>query len=333
MKLSICIVGCDPVAKTLISEISNLKEHFLLYFVDTDVSKAKNYCEIYGGQDYFHDYISAIKDPRIDALYVGDPENFTIENIESAVANCKHMLVSRDIFRDKEKYRKLNDISKITDVKIVIAESFRFLPAVDKCKQIISRGYIGSLRMIQIQIDRFEESTKSEKTECDGELWSYGLHCIDILLNIIGFPRTLYAVRLPQVIKTMESEDGIVMIFKFKEEITGLVNSSRASLFNQDKHIVNITGSEGCITFNINDDQLIVETRSTKRTVRLMSGGPDTARGVSLMVQSFRENILNNDQSVMSCKESNKNYAVAMTAYASMESGKSLPVNPITSEI
>ena len=121
--------------------------------------------------------------------------------------------------------------------------------------------------------------------------------------------------------------------FKFREEITGLVNSSRASLFNQDKHLVNITGSEGCITFNINDDKLIVETRSTKRTVRLMSGGPDTARGVSLMIQSFSENILNNDQPVMSCEESNKNYAVAMTAYASMESGKSLPVNLIPSEI
>ena len=64
-----------------------------------------------------------------------------------------------------------------------------------------------------------------------------------------------------------------------------------------------------------------------------MSGGPDTARGVSLMIQSFRENILNNDQPVMSCEESNKNYAVAMTAYASMESGKSLPVNLIPSEI
>jgi predicted dehydrogenase len=331
--VSICIVGCDPGAEALISEISDLKEHFLLYFADVDVSKAKNYCEMYGGQDYFRDYISAIRDSRIDALYVANPENFTIENIGSAVANCKHMLFSRNIFLDKEKYRKLNDISKTADVKIMIAESFRFLPAIDKCKQIINRGYIGSLRMIQIQIDRFEESTKTEKTGCDGELLSYGLHCIDILLNIVGFPKTLYAVRLPQVIKTMESEDGIVMVFKFREEITGLVNSSRASLFNQDKHLVNITGSEGCITFNINDDKLIVETRSTKRTVRLMSGGPDTARGVSLMIQSFRENILNNDQPVMSCEESNKNYAVAMTAYASMESGKSLPVNLIPSEI
>ncbi len=333
MKLSICIVGCDRDTKTLASEIYDLKEYFLIYFADADVTKAKNYCDTYGGQDYFHDYISAIKDSRIDALYVTNPEKFTIENIRLAVRNLKHMLVSRSIFRDKTKFRELNEMSKTADVKIMIAESFRFLPTVDKCKQIIARGYIGSLRMVQIQVERFQEPTEPKKTQCEGELLGYGLHCIDILLNIVGFPKTLYAVRPPQIIKTMESEDGIVMIFRFEGDVAGLINSSRASLFNQDKHWVSISGSEGCITFDLNDDQLIVETRSTKRTVRVVPAGPKTGRGVRLMIQAFRASILKDDEPVMSCKESSKSLAVAMTAYASIESGKSLPVNLITSEI
>ena len=59
MKLSLCIVGCGRYAGVVLNEIQDMTDEFDFYFASRDLSKAKSYCERFGGIDYFGSYEEA----------------------------------------------------------------------------------------------------------------------------------------------------------------------------------------------------------------------------------------------------------------------------------
>ena len=149
MRLALCIVGCGGYAKTVLNDIYEMTDVLDLYFASRDISKAKEYSEMYGGSGYFGSYEEAIADPRVQAAYFFTPHNVHLENTLLAAKHSKHILMEKPIARTIAESTKMIKVAQDAGVKLMVGENYRFVPAVRRAKEIIDQGNIGEVRVIQ----------------------------------------------------------------------------------------------------------------------------------------------------------------------------------------
>lgn len=322
MRLRLCIVGCGSYAMTVLNDIHDLTDELELYFASREIEKAKRYCDEFSGAGYFGSYREAFADPRIDAVYCFTPHHLHLENALAAARGSKHILMEKPIARTVEESTEMIDAARAAGVKLMVAENYRFLPTVEKCKQLLSQGSIGDLRLIQVQAEGFREPTewrKSVESSGGGVLIDGGIHYVDILHHLGGFPQQVFAARPPQVHRSAEGEDGIVFTAVFAGGAVGLINFSAATV-GEASQWVKVTGAKGQIGFAPYDSRLTIDTPPLRRTVNL----PPARRGVRAMVREFRQAILDDRDPAMSGEEGLRDLEIVLAAYRSAEEGVSV---------
>ena len=316
-RLSLCIVGCGDYARTVLDNLGDAREHLELYFCSRDLAKAKEYSQTYGGLGYFGEYEEAAADPRVDALYFLTPHHLHLENALMAARHSKHILVEKPIARATDEATQMIEAASRAGVNLMVAENYRFNPAVEKCKQIIDEGRIGQLRLIQIQSEGYsaptEWRTNAEMTG-GGVFIDGGIHAVDLLLNIGGFPERVYAAEPLKVFRESQGEDGLVLMAHLPGGCVGIVSYSNGTPAVESRYLVGITGTRGHLSFSPRKDEITVETPETRRTVRVRQD----PRGIRGMVMEFRNSILEDREPLMSGREGINDLAVVLAAYRSV---------------
>ena len=174
------------------SEIHDLRDEFDFYFASRDERKARDYCERFGGVDYFGDYEEALADPRVQAAYFFTPHNVHLENAELAARHSKHILMEKPIARTIAEAQALVRAARAGGVSLMVAENYRFLRAVRRCKTMIESGGIGKLRLIDIRAEGYRapvEWRNDAAATGGGSFIDGGIHYVDAMLNIGGFSK------------------------------------------------------------------------------------------------------------------------------------------------
>ena len=200
MKLALCIVGCGRYADAVLNDIHDMTDEFDFYFASRDLEKAREYCERFGGADYFGSYEEALSDTRVQAAYFFTPHHVHLENTELAARHGKHILVEKPIARTIEESRKLMRTAEEAGVKLMVAENFRFLHTVRRAKSMIATGTLGSignLRLIDIKVEAFRPPTSPWRYDASltggGSFIDAGIHYVDLIMNLGGMPTQVYA--------------------------------------------------------------------------------------------------------------------------------------------
>ena len=202
-------------------------------------------------------------------------------------------------------------------VKLMVAENYRFLPTVAKCKELLSEGRIGDLRLIRIHFDGYAEYT-SWRADSDqkggGVFVDGGIHAVDMLVNLGGYPERVYATTPPRLFDQVEGEDGLLMIGRLPGARVGLITYSSGTPIRIGRQIVHLTGSTGELSFAPFGTEVTLETPHSQEIIRV--SGPET--GVRGMVCEFRKAILDDRQPLMSGDEGLRDLSVVLAAYESV---------------
>ena len=229
--------------------------------------------------------------------------------------------MEKPIARTEDEARSMIAAARKAGVKLMVAENYRFLPAVERCKRMMQQGAIGYLRLIQAQVEGYSMPTEW-RTSADlvggGVFIDSGIHFVDVMVHLGGFPRRVYALRPPQVFRNTEGEDGLVVTAHLPDGALGLINFSRATPVGGSTQSISITGSDGQITFAPYGRELMLEARQVRRTVRLS----EARRGVRGMVQEFRSSIAEEREPAMSGEEGLRDLMVVLAAYESAAQGR-----------
>lgn len=316
MDPSLCIVGCGEYAKKVLQEFPDMTREFEVFFASRDTEKAKRYCKTYGGEGYFGSYVEAAADPRVGAMYILTPHNLHRENALLAASNSKHILVVKPIARTIEEGEEMIQAAQAAGVHLMVAENYRFLPAVDRCKQLISQGRIGELRMIQIQNEWYDEP-KGWRTDATliggGGFIDGGIHAVDMLMNLGGVPDRVYSTAPHQMFGHAEVEDRLVMVCHLPNGCLGLINHSIGTPVTKYGYWVNVTGTEGQLRFDPHGSEMTLDTLDSQHTERL----PEVRSSIQIMLQEFRDSIIEDREPKMSGREGLKDLAVVLAAYES----------------
>lgn len=325
-KLSLCIVGCGDYARTVLGELDNAREGLSLYFASRDLAKAREYSDTYSGAGFFGDYEEAASDSRIDALYFLTPHHLHLENALMAARHSKHILVEKPIARNIAESTRMIEAAHNAGIKLMVAENYRFNPAVEMCKQIIDEGGIGKLRLIQILREEYRAPTEW-RTNADltggGVLIDGGIHAVDMLLNLGGLPERIYAAKLPKLFEDGAGEDGFTITAHLPGGGIGTIIYSSGTPMAGSLYSVSLAGTRGRLSFEPRGSEVTVETPETRRSVRVRSD----PRGVRRMLAEFRSSIAEDREPAMSGREGVKDLAIVLAAYRSVTDGSEVTVD------
>ncbi len=332
MKLSLCIVGCGRYADVVLNEIHDMTDEFDFYFASRDLSRAKAYCERFGGADYFGSYEEALSDERVQAAYFFTPHHTHLEDTELAARHGKHILMEKPIARTIEESQDLVRTALDAGVQLMVAENYRFLHTARRAKSMIETGTLGSigdLRLIDIKVEAFRPPSSPWRYDATltggGSFIDAGIHYIDLIVNLGGMPTQVYAASPTKVHRRSEGEDGLVLVANLPNDAVAVFNFSRATSRNEDQNYVGITGTKGYIEFDPYGREITFENTLVKRNVRL----PEAHRGAREMVREFRDCIQQQRPPVMTGAEAIRDLAVALAAYRSAAERRHVPLSEI----
>ena len=202
----------------------------------------------------------------------------------------------------------------------MVAENYRFLPTVERCKQLIGQGVVGGLRLVQVWDEEYSEPTGwrvSSAFNGGGLFIDSGIHSVDMLVHLGGFPDRIYAVKPPGVFRGGE-EDGLVLTAHLPGGAVGLINFSYATPSSRPRQGVTVTGTQGELSFAPHGTAITMDTLEHRRTESL----PEGQKGLPRMMREFKDSVDRDREPSMSGLEGLKDLMVVLGAYESVNEGR-----------
>ena len=323
MSFGLCVVGCGSFAQVFAESISGIRDEFDLYFASRDLAKARDYARRFNGLDAFGTYTAAAADPRVEALYICTPHHLHLEHVALATSWGKHALVEKPIAGTLEDAEAIVQQAESAGVNLMVAENYRFLPAVREARKLVDQGRLGQLRLVQLQEQYpFQPSGWRNRTAQSGGgvLIDGGIHKVSGLAYLSGQPNQVYAQRVLPGQSGLEAEDGVVVMTLNDDGVIGLINHSWSVAPSIHHSWVSISGTTGSLYFELGQPWLKILDGNSETVLDLEN---DT-RGLVPMVREFRQSIVEAREPAMTGRQGVADLALVLKAYESIELG--LPV-------
>lgn len=323
MGFGLCVIGCGRFARTFAEGVAPLREELDLFFASRDLKRAQAYCQAFQGSGAYGSYQAPALDPRIDALYICTPHHLHLEHVTLAASHGKHVLVEKPIACSVEEAARAIEVCRRAGVALMVAENLRFMNSVQRCKELVDGGAVGSLRLVQFQEEapfgpggwRSDTGLNGGGVFIDG-----GIHKVHFLRYLLGEPDHIYASALPPALPGHEGEDGLVMMARWENGAVGLINHSWVSSRRAAPRWVSVSGALGRIYFEICHNRLRLEREDWEETLQL----EDDYSGILPMVQEFLSSVREGRDPETSGEEGLRDLALVLKAYESSRIGASL---------
>ena len=279
--------------------------------------------QTYHGRGAFGSYESAASDPGIDAMYICTPHHLHREHALLAARAGKHILVEKPIAHTLDDAHGMVTQARRAGVTLMVAENYRYMPAVRSAKELIDSGVLGGLRLVQLQ----EEAAMAPRhwrtkphLSGGGVFIDGGIHKVDILVYLSGMPVQVFAASLPPSPQGAEVEDGVLLMTRSAEGVVGVINHSWTAAQHPGPPWVSISGLKGNIYFELGASWLKIDDGSEERTLHF----EPAQRGLAAMVREFQASIVEGREPLTSGAVGINDLSVVLNAYESIERGVSL---------
>ncbi len=255
-----CIVGCGTISAWHAKAIEKAEGGTLVGVVDVRRESAEAFAKERGVKAY-ESLEDMLADKSVDAVCICTPSGFHFDTAKKAIAAGKHVLVEKPLAMTTEECDELVALAKEKKVCAGVISQYRFSPAIQELKKIVSEGRLGKIVTADLIMNYFRSQEYYDSSSWrgtwkldGGSLMNQGIHGVDALLYIMGNAKSVYGYARTLAHK-MEAEDTANATVEFENGTLGLVQSSTAIYPGSPRNIV-LAGTKG--TVSVKDD-IIVE--------------------------------------------------------------------------
>src|SRR6266566_2758891 len=165
--------------------------------------------------------IFASRDPgRARASVVCTPHDRHLDDVLTALAAGRHVLVEKPLARTLEEADRMIDAAARAGRVLMTAENFRFMPAFRWVRRALDAGTLGDPREVHLVARAWRRHTGWRLTPGagGGALIDTGIHYVHALRWWGGEVRRVFALRPPQTIADMAGEDAVDLLAERSEE-------------------------------------------------------------------------------------------------------------------
>ena len=318
--LGLCVIGCGSFARAFAAAIQDELSEMDLYFASRDAAKAASFSAEFHGDGSFGSYENAVSDERVDAVYICTPHHLHLQHATLAARAGKHILLEKPLARTAREAQDIVNVAAEAGITLMVAENYRFMPPVISAKEMIDRGELGNLRLVQLQED-FPFQPMEWRNNLDqnggGVLIDGGIHKASLLAYFAGDPNEVYAAEVPSAHAGLEAEDGVVAMLRYDNGAVGVINHSWSAGPHTERPWVTVSGSKASIAFELGGEW--IDTISHDGRIR--KSLPGDRAGLAAMVREFRQCLHERRQPPMTGDEGARDVALVEACYQSIRGG------------
>ena len=239
------------------------------------VSERFNIPNVYVGGD---NWKTLIDKEELDIVSICTPNYLHAPIVLKAIENDCNILCEKPIAISRDELSQIEE--KLKNKNIIFFTSFqkRYNPVFKLLKEIIENNVLGKIISVRYYFSHYGpykswKALSEEKWFFDskkaggGVLLDLGVHCIDILRHLFGEYDKVNGINYNTSCINMEDEDNCNVLFRFKNDILGLIN---VSWCNEPSETLDIFGTKGFIKVDISGrSPLSFGPKSLKRNKKI----------------------------------------------------------------
>ena len=200
-----------------------------------------------------------LRNENLDIVSICTPNYLHTPMILEAIQNDIHILAEKPICITKDELNEIASALSKKDLILFTAFHKRYIPIFPILKEMIERGDLGKITLARFMFSHLgpyisHNALSKERWFFDSEkagggvLLDLGVHCIDLFRYLIGDYNKVEGISANTNCIKMKDEDTANVLFKFKNEALGVINTSWCA---NPTELIEIYGTQGTIKIDL----------------------------------------------------------------------------------
>jgi len=237
------ILGCGKIAKKFASDLKLVEDATLAAVASRDAPRAKEFAKMYNAEEAFSSYEELVQSDQVDVIYIATPHGLHHEQALLCLNNKKAVLCEKALALNSSQVKEMVEVSRSNKVFLMEAFWTKFLPQYEKVVELVHRGDIGSLKMIQADFGfRAENPTPQRLYDPKlggGALLDIGIYPVFLAISLLGRPTDIEAVMSPY---PSGVDEQISAVLRFNSGAIAITSATFAAFTPVEATIVGTTG-------------------------------------------------------------------------------------------
>ena len=331
------IIGCGRIFKKHYESIRCIgsKKITIVGICDIKKSKFEN-IERNKSLKFFKNYKIAIKKTKPDLTIILTPSGLHAEHILYSLKNNCHVIVEKPMCLKISDAKKIISFSKKYQKRVFVVMQNKFNLPVLKLRKDIKNRKFGKLIHASVVVrwmrdqNYYKQDNWRGKWKLDGGVVSnQASHHLDLMRSIMSDPISIYAKGFRHLVD-IECEDTALIIFKFKNNQSGIMEATTAMRPKNIEGSISIMGTKGSAKiggFALNKiDYYNLKSNIDKNKFKT---NPKDVYGYGHIkfYEHFLKSIKTNKPSEFECSEAIKTVTLINAIYKSIETNKEVFIN------
>lgn len=222
----------------------------------------------YGWNGDSADWKSAVRQQDITLVDIATPTDLHAEIAIAALEAGKHVLCEKPLAMNIAQAEAIRTAARNSAARFAVAFNYRFVPAIQLARQIITEGRLGCLYHVRARYlqDWLASAGAPMSWRLDkeragsGVLGDLGAHMIDLahfltgrITEVVGHTATIVGERKwpggqPG---TVTVDDAVSVLARFDNGALGVFEASRMATGSKNRNQIEIEGDRGAIRFDL----------------------------------------------------------------------------------
>jgi len=185
------IIGTGLIANRFATGVKKSEFNEILAVASRNEQTAKDFADKFNVKKYYGSYDEMLVDEEVEAVYISTPHPMHAEWAIKAARAKKHILVEKPIGINADEAKAIADIAEREGVFMMEAFMYRCHPQLERIKEIIDSGVLGTIRMIYAEFSYnadFDPKHRLFSQELGGGgILDVGCYPISFIRRIAGF--------------------------------------------------------------------------------------------------------------------------------------------------
>lgn len=255
------IIGCGNVTEVKsVPAFNKVDNSALVAVMRRNMEKARDYAQRHSVKKYYNNASALIGDEEVNAIYIATPPSSHEEYTIAALKAGKPVCLEKPITLDAAGAKRLVEASERYGGRISVAHYRRQQPLFLKIKELLDQGYIGDVRLVDLQLYQPVLTKMVASTEVNwridpavsggGLFHDLAPHQLDLMLYFFGDPICSKGISINQG-GFYKADDFVHGSILFKKHIVFNGTWCFTAPGSAARDTCEIIGSEGRILFNV----------------------------------------------------------------------------------
>ena len=247
----IALIGAGHIASSWIDACLASERAELAAIVDIAIEKATTLCDRVQGCQAHSSVAELLNQASsFDAAIVATPPSTHGDMVQELAKAGLHVLCEKPLCIDLETAYRMSQAAKRNGVLLTMASKFRFVPDVEKAKQLIEDGILGDLQLFEnaftARVDMAKRWNSKPEISGGGVLIDNGTHSLDLTRFFLGPITHVQVIEGPRI-QGLDVEETVHIALLTETGTMGTIDLSW-SLQKVTPNYVTIYGSKGVLT-------------------------------------------------------------------------------------